>query len=410
MPIQSSRIQHYLDTFAQFSPPDQEGMNRLTLTQWDKQARDYLQDQMTRLGMECHIDPMGNMLGILGKDLTGPPLAIGSHLDTVAQGGRFDGILGVVAGLEIIEALLEDQASLSKPLALINFTNEEGNRFAPDMMGSAYWVGKLELEELYACQDSQGILLGDALEAIQYKGSYPSRELIPEAFLELHIEQGPLLEAQGLDLGIVEHVQGVYWTEYTFTGAANHAGTTPPSYRQDAGLAAMHLALRAEEYAKQKAPDQRITIGQMVFSPNQINIIPGTARMSIDNRHPDLEVLQKTQDFLDQSAQELAQEYRVQCQSRPLARVSPVNFEATLIDELEVLAQTKSLKHQVMISGAGHDAQLMSHICPSAMLFVPSKGGISHNPAEFTEMEPISQAVQLMYAWILQRNQINAQP
>ncbi len=410
MPIQSARIQHYLDTFAQFSPADQAGMNRLTLTTWDKQARDYLREQMTRLGMECHIDPLGNMIGILGKELPGAPLAIGSHLDTVAQGGRFDGILGVVAGLEIAEALLEEGHTLNKPLAIINFTNEEGNRFAPDMMGSAYWARHLELDTLYNCQDSEGVRLEDALDAIRYKGSYPSRDLVPEAFLELHIEQGPLLEAQGLDLGIVEHVQGVYWTEYTFTGAANHAGTTPPSYRQDAGLAAMRLAIQAEDYAKQKAPEQRITIGQIQFSPNQINIIPGTARMSIDNRHPDPDVLEKTQAYLDQSAQELAEVYKVKVSSQALARVSPVNFDATLIDELEVLAQEKSIKHQVMISGAGHDAQLMSHICPSAMLFVPSKGGISHNPAEFTEIEPISQALQLMFLWVLKRNQTSGQP
>ena len=403
MKINKNRVQELIEEFNQYTLHGEEGIHRLALSEDDQKARDLLKHEMHKHGLDTHIDPIGNMIGIPKHQQQTPIIAIGSHLDSVANGGKYDGVIGIVAGLIILETLKVHNFQSKKALALINFTNEEGNRFAPDMMGSAVFAGVERLESCYAsiALDNSGETVLSALEKIGYKGSFNTNSLNIEAFLELHIEQGPILEQKQIPIGIVEKVQGIYWTEYIFEGVANHAGTTPMNYRRNAGLAAAELMVKAQELALQKAHGQVITVGKLEFTPNQPNIVPSKARMIIDQRNPSPKALEGTQSQLDQMAQELAQKHGLKLASQELARFQPVAFSDKIVSLLEDSAKKSSIPYLKMLSGAGHDAQLMAHRYPAAMVFVPSKDGISHNPAEHTDLDDIVKGIELMLNTVL---------
>ncbi len=381
-------IERLIESINECTRPGLPGTNILSLTQEDKAARDLLKEEMEKRNLEVHVDVIGNMIGVRKGKQVLPAIAIGSHLDSVKSGGKFDGPIGVIAGLGVIDHLNERQIETQYPVAVINFTNEEGARFTPDMMGSYVFNGLADLEEIYASPavDNPAITVKSALEEIGYLGDLPVGAFPLKAFLELHIEQGKILEEKGLDLGIVEAVQGIFWTEYRFEGEANHAGTTPMSYRKDAGNLAFQLAAYTRELAYNIGPPQVITCGKLDLHPNLPNIVPSAATLVIDNRHPQLKVLQETQEQLDFYAQTLAAEEGLSLKITPKVRVNPLIFSSSIVTELEQAARDGGISYTKMYSGAGHDAQLVGMTYPAAMVFVPSRRGISHNPRNFLKL------------------------
>jgi N-carbamoyl-L-amino-acid hydrolase len=311
---------------------------------------------------------------------------IGSHIDSVATGGLYDGVVGVMAGLEVVEALNAADAQTRHPVAVAAFTNEEVARFAPDMMGSGAHQGALDLDAMLATRATDGsAVLGDELDRIGYSGTVPTGFFTPHAYLELHVEQGPVLEAEGVRIGAVTGVQGISWTEFTIEGQSNHAGTTPMSMRRDAGVVAARIALETRQIAAEAGPPQVATVGVFDLSPGLVNVVPEGARLTVDLRHTDEAQLAAAEARLMAAAQAAAEAEDCALSHRALARFSPVTFDPWLVAKVEAAATARQLSVRRMPSGAGHDAQMFAPNCPSAMILVPSSKGLSHNIHEHTD-------------------------
>jgi N-carbamoyl-L-amino-acid hydrolase len=351
---------------------------------------------MRDLGLGVTIDEIGNVIGTRAGLEAGAPVMTGSHIDTVRTGGRYDGNLGVLAGLEVIEVLEAAGVTTRRPLAVAFFTNEEGSRFQPDMMGSLSYVGGLALEEALDVVGIDGATVGDELVRIGYAGSLPCPGPAPAAFVELHIEQGPVLEARGVTIGAVEGVQGISWQELTILGQSNHAGTTPMAMRRDAGYAAAEIVAFLRRLANEIGGPQVATVGRLDLYPDLINVVPGKAVMTVDLRNTDAAVLADAEAALADFCAELERREGVEIESRSLARFDPVTFDPDTVMIVERTA--KALGHSVhrLPSGAGHDAQMMARVCPAAMVFTPSHEGISHNPAEHTDPDDLEAGANVL--------------
>lgn len=359
------------------------GVCRLALTAEDGRGRDRVRGWMEALGLEISIDPIGNVVAVWPGLEPGPPVMTGSHIDTVRTGGLYDGNLGVLAGLEVIETLQRAGLRPRRSLAVAFFTNEEGARFAPDMLGSLYFAGAMPLAHARAIVSIDGKALGAELDAIGYSGS--AAPMAVHAFVELHVEQGPVLEEEGISIGVVEGVQGISWTEFTVTGVSNHAGTTPLRLRHDAGWVAGSVVQHVRTLALELGGDQIATVGSLRLHPDLVNVIPNRAVFTVDLRNTDEDVLQQAEARLHGYVRGLAEQEGVHVAHRSLARFEPVRFDPALVDRVEAAARALGLSTRRMPSGAGHDAQMLARICPAAMIFVPSVRGISHNVAEHTE-------------------------
>jgi len=328
---------------------------------------------------------------------------MGSHIDTVRAGGIYDGNLGVLAGLEVVAVLDDAGITTRRPLAVGFFTNEEGSRFAPDMMGSAVHQGFLDPDEALAVRGIDGATVGDELRRIGYAGDAGTGGFRARCFLELHVEQGPVLEEEGVLIGAVEGVQGISWTEYSIKGVSNHAGTTPMRLRRDAGHLAALIAVEARAIALEMGGDQVATTGQVEFRPNLVNVIPGEALITVDLRNTDNGLLQSAErrmaDFVERNARDLG----LAVSSRVLARFDPVAFDPAMVDLVERTARELGYPVRRMPSGAGHDAQMFAPNCPTAMVFVPSAGGLSHNPAEYTAPEEIRAGAEVLLRVVLEQ-------
>ncbi|MEM9564173.1 MAG: Zn-dependent hydrolase [Actinomycetota bacterium] len=369
-----------------------EGCSRLAFTDADRDGRDLVVTWMRDLGLTVTIDGIGNVVGTWVPDGVDPglaPVMTGSHIDTVATGGRYDGNLGVLAGLEVIETLLGAGHGPGRPLAVTVFSNEEGARFPPDMMGSLVYVGGMALEEALAIEGIDGARVGAELDRIGYRGSAPVPGLTPHAFVELHIEQGPVLEREAIRIGAVESVQGISWTEVTIEGQSNHAGTTPMALRHDAGYAAALLTTRMRDLATELGPPQVATVGAIDLHPNLVNVVAARAVLTVDLRHTDDAVLTEADRRLAAELEAIAVDEGVTITTRRLARFEPVTFDPAVVDLVEGTATALGLSTRRMPSGAGHDAQMLARVCPSAMIFTPSRDGISHNPAEHTDPDDL---------------------
>jgi N-carbamoyl-L-amino-acid hydrolase len=320
----------------------------------------------------------------------------GSHIDTVRTGGRYDGNYGVLAGLEVVRALNNAKVTTRRPIAVAFFTNEEGARFQPDMLGSLVYAGGLGLNEAYAASDKDGRSVGDELRRIGYLGSARPGALRPHAFVELHIEQGPILDEEKVQIGVVESVQGISWTEYTVTGVSNHAGTTPMRLRRDAGYLAAAVNVFARKLAWEMGGHQVATVGSLSLRPNLINVVPNHATFTVDLRNTDEAKLKEAEARVAAHIAEVAKQERVEVETKVLARFEPVIFDAGLVDRVEHHAKALSLSTRRMPSGAGHDAQMMQRICPTAMIFVPSVAGLSHNVKEHTEAADLAAGAQVL--------------
>lgn len=361
-------------------------LTRLAASPADKLGRDQLVAWAKAAGLDVRIDRIGNIFALWAGagNPKAPPLMLGSHIDTVIDAGIYDGCYGVLSGLEVVETLKQAGFAPRQTVVVAAFTNEEGVRFAPDMMGSLVHAGGLAAEEALAVTGTDGSRLGDELARIGYAGSEAPGFPGPRAYIELHIEQGPVLEREGLTIGAVENLQGISWQRITIAGVANHAGTTPMALRHDAGYAAARVIAFLHERAAASTSGTVATVGTVAFEPNAINVIPARATFTVDLRDPDEERLAAEEQGLAGYLEKIAKEQAVTISTKRLARFAPVAFDQALVAHIEAAADGRGLKHRRMTSGAGHDAQMIARIAPAAMIFVPSRGGISHNPAEFT--------------------------
>ena len=382
--INSRRLHERINALAEISPIDGGGNCRLALTDEDKDGRDLVVAWMRELDLEVTIDAIGNIIGTWNVG-SGQAVMSGSHIDTVRTGGRFDGCYGVLAALEVIETCKNANVLPPRPLAVGIFTDEEGARFAPDMLGSLVYVGGMSTEQALDVVAIDGAKLGDELVRIGYAGPAPCPGVVPHAFVELHIEQGPMLEANRVRIGAVTSVQGISWQEVIVLGQSNHAGTTPMSLRHDPAYVAAEITVFLRNLAKDLGGDQVCTVGKIDLHPNLTNVVPARATLTLDVRNTDEKILQiaesKIKDFLAQ----IAVSEGVEIKTRQLARFEPVIFDDRVIDLVESIAKEQNNSVQRMPSGAGHDAQMLARVCPAGMIFVPSVKGISHNAAEFTD-------------------------
>ncbi|UHC17496.1 Zn-dependent hydrolase [Methylobacterium currus] len=383
--IDAARFLGRLAALAEIGRDGQGRRTRLAASDADRAGRDLVTGWMREAGLDVRVDRIGNLIGLWDPSGTGSgPVMMGSHIDTVIDAGAYDGCTGVLAGLAVIEALRAAGDVPTRPLALAAFTNEEGVRYAPDMLGSLVYAGGLSVEAALATVGTDGTVLGEELARIGYAGSEAPGTLRPHAYLELHVEQGPVLEREGVAIGAVEDLQGISWQEVTIEGAANHAGTTPMDLRRDAGVAAALLVAWLRERAGAGNGRSVATVGRLRLEPDAINVIPARAILTIDLRDPDAGRLAAFEADLRQRLDGLARRENVTVTVRRLARFDPVTFDSGIVRRIEAAARARGLSVRRMTSGAGHDAQMMARLCPAAMIFVPSIGGISHSPAERT--------------------------
>lgn len=385
-------------------PNGERGNARLALTDADREGRDLVVSWMRDLGMAVQVDRIGNVIAVHpGTDPDAAPVMMGSHIDTVRTGGWFDGNLGVLGGLEVVETLLDAGLATRRPLAVGIFTNEEGARFAPDMLGSLVYVGGMPLEEALDVRAADdGARLGDELERIGYSGPVPCpNPHSPHAFVELHIEQGPVLEDEDVTIGVVTGVQGISWTELTISGQSAHAGTTPMRLRRDPGLVAAEIAVGVRRIAESMGASQVATVGRLEFRPNLVNVVPASVVMTVDLRNTDEMLLQEAERQFAALCDTTAAAEGVQIERRTLARFEPVEFDGEMIDRVERHARLLGHSTMRMPSGAGHDAQMLARVCPTSMVFVQSVNGLSHNIAEYTRPEHIQAGGDVLLQTVL---------
>lgn len=363
---------------------DGGGCNRLALTDADRDGRDVVVGWMRDLGLDVRVDAIGNVIGTWQVG-GGAAVMTGSHIDTVRTGGKYDGNYGVIAGLEVIETCQEAGITPARPLQVAFFTDEEGSRFAPDMLGSLVYAGGMTVEAAHDVVGIDGKRLGDELARIGYVGSLPCPGATPHAFVEVHIEQGPLLEVNGVQIGAVTGVQGISWQELTIHGQSNHAGTTPMHLRKDPAYVAAEITVFLRILAKRYGGNQVCTVGKIDLQPNLTNVVANTAIMTLDVRNTDEAVLQRAEREISEFCHELGEREKVTINRRSLARFEPVTFDERIVAMVESAARARGSSVQRMPSGAGHDAQMIARMAPTAMIFVPSHKGLSHNVAEHTD-------------------------
>ena len=364
---------------------------RLAASDAEKEGRDFVVKQMREAGLDVVVDRIGNIFGIwqTEENRKEAPLMIGSHIDTVINAGQYDGCYGVLTGIEIVRTLKEQKAALKRPLVVGAFTNEEGVRYQPDMMGSLVYAGDLSLDEALDSVGTDGTILRDELTRIGYGGTVDPGFIKPYAFIELHIEQGPIMDAKGISIGAVENLQGISWQRISIEGAANHAGTTPTDMRIDAGLAASKVNVFMRERCLASSGKTVCTVGTMALEPNAVNVIPSKAVFTVDVRNPNEEKLKEEEMALAAYLKKLEETDHVKIHTERLVRFEPGEFDNGICKITEKMAEKSGLSHCRMTSGAGQDAQMMARICPTAMIFVPSVKGISHNPKEYTRDEDL---------------------
>jgi N-carbamoyl-L-amino-acid hydrolase len=399
--IDLDRLLGRLEAFNRIGALPGGGNCRLALSEEDRAGRDLLVRWMRELGLTVTIDAIGNIFGLRGGRENLPPVMFGSHIDTVGTGGRYDGLYGVLAGLEACQALDDAGRATRRPLSLVAFTNEEGSRFAPYAMGSLVYVGGLALEDAYAVRGIDGTTVGEELRRIGYAGDARPGFLKPHAYLELHIEQGPVLENEGRAVGAVEGITGLSWMEVSITGRAAHAGTTPMDLRRDAGYAAGEIAVFVRRLAREMGGQQKGTVGRIELYPNLVNVVAERAVVTVDLRNIENEPLKQAErqlaDFLDR----LAAQQQVAIATRNLARFDPVAFPSEMVSLVETTAQELGFSCRRLPSGAGHDAQMMARLCPASMIFVPSAGGLSHNVREHTAPEHLHAGASVLLNAVL---------
>ena len=385
--INSERLWDTLMTMAKIGPGIAGGNNRQTVTSEDGEARKLLQNWSEDAGLTMKVDELGSMFFKReGTDKNALPVVIGSHLDTQPTGGKYDGVLGVLAGLEIVRTLNDLNIQTKHPILVVNWTNEEGSRFPPAMMASAGYAGIYDVKTLLSAKDAEGNIFENELDKIGWKGSEPVGAQKFHCYYELHIEQGPILETEGIDIGIVTHGQGLKWLEFKLSGKEQHTGTTPMNVRKDTSLAMSEIILAVNNIANENQPNALGSVGHIEVSPNSRNVIAGETLFTVDIRSPDINKLNKMEKELETAAYEICRNYNIEINIEQIGGFDPVEFNKECLDHLRTNAKKFGYSYKDIVSGAGHDACWINTVAPSAMIMCPCVDGLSHNEAE--EIKP----------------------
>lgn len=400
--IDPERLWSTIMETAEFGRTRKGGIRRLTLGPEDRRVRDWFRTACEAAGCTVKIDELGTMYAIRpGRNMSLPPIGCGSHLDTQPTGGKFDGVLGTLAGLEFIRALDDAGIETEAPIAVVNWTNEEGSRFAPAMMASAAYVGDFDPADILARRDAAGVTVAEALDEIGYRGPEKSGSVPLGAFVELHIEQGPILEAEGTTIGVVERGQGMIWYDGRIAGFESHAGTTPMPLRRDALCALSETVLAAERIAHAHAPSAVATVGEAAIANPSRNVIPGEITFTLEVRDPQSKTLDALDAEIRAAVAEIAERRRVEIGLDSIWRKEPVVFTPEIVEAVESTAKALGHPHRRMISGAGHDACNLAKSIPTAMIFVPCKDGISHNEIEDATPEDCAAGANVLLHTVL---------
>jgi N-carbamoyl-L-amino-acid hydrolase len=381
--IDSERLWGTIHETARFGATPKGGVRRLTLGPEDKQVRDWFRAACEAAGCEVHVDALGTMFALRpGRDMEKPALGIGSHLDTQPTGGKYDGVLGTLAALEVVRTLNAAGVETEIPLCVVNWTNEEGSRFAPAMMASGTYAGDFTTADILARKDADGVTVAQALEAIGYRGAEAVGARRLGGFVELHIEQGPILEAEGKTIGVVHNGQGIIWYDGRLTGFASHAGTTPMPLRRDALATFAEIVLAVERIARELGPEAVGTVGEVAIENASRNVVPGDITFTLDVRSASAATLDKFDIMQRKVFEEIAARRNVAITLDQVWRKEPTQFDAKLVDAVETAAKELGYGSRRITSGAGHDACNLATVMPAAMIFVPCKDGVSHNELE----------------------------
>jgi N-carbamoyl-L-amino-acid hydrolase len=374
------------------------GVNRLALTAADGEGRALVKRWFEEAGLQVRVDRIGNCYGRRPGTRDLPPVMSGSHIDSVPTAGKFDGCLGVLGALECIRVLNERGIRTERPLEIAYFTDEEGARFGTDMLGSAVAVGRMTVEQAWGLRDRKGLSVAEELVNIGFLGDAPERLDPPHAYVECHIEQGPILRAAGYDLGVVSGVQAISWQEVTLVGKSAHAGTTPMELRRDAGLGAARLNLHMNQMALSgRYGEMRATMGGIEPMPGLVNIVPGRVRCTVDLRNPDDAMMVASERDLAEFLRQLELESGLTVEARQTARTPRIHFSPEIQAVIAGHMDRAGHRHRTIVSGAGHDAQELASLCPTAMIFVPGEhDGISHNPREYSTPEQCGRGVTML--------------
>jgi N-carbamoyl-L-amino-acid hydrolase len=402
MKINRTRLDESIQELGRIGETPRGGLTRLALTDDDKRARDRMVAWMRDAGLRVTVDRMGNVFGERAGTEARPPVMMGSHVDSVPTGGKYDGQLGVLCGLEVIRALEDHGVRTRHPVALAIFTNEEGARFQPAMIASGVMAGKIALEDAYNARDRDGVRLVDELERIGYLGPEPCVARPFRAYLELHIEQGPFLEEEGLSVGVVEGIVAISWSRLTIHGVQDHAGPTPMRIRHDALVAAAEVVTGVRRIAVELGGDVVTTVGTVHVSPNIVNAIPGRVVLSIDVRDPKNETLERARARVDAVVREACQREGVPYELEHYWQVPYTPFHPEVVATVERAAKAAGARYRRIRSGAGHDAQYMAALGPTGMIFVPSRAGRSHCEEEFTPMDDIEHGANTLLLALLE--------
>lgn len=389
--INEDRLLNRINELGEVGRNDDGQLIRLALSDEDKQGRDLLISWFEELRLKVEIDRFGNIFATWEEEHNKEekPLMLGSHIDSVIDAGKYDGSYGVLSGLETVQTLKENNIKTNRPVTIAAFTNEEGVRFPPSMLGSLVYSGDLNIDKALDTISIDGLRLGDELERIGYAGENEPGFIKPEAYIELHIEQGPVLDKEGLEIGAVHNLQGNSRREIVFTGEANHAGSTPNYLRKDPMQAVTHFMSTLYNYINKNNLDTVATLGSIQLEPNAATIIPSKATFTLDMRSPTEKGFHEAQKLVRDTLDEIKAEGKIGVQATEFAIFEPVIFDKTIVENIVAAAGELELSSKLMTSGAGHDAQMINRIAPSAMIFVPSKDGVSHNPLEYSSPEQL---------------------
>jgi allantoate deiminase len=405
MRVRKERIQKDLEAINAYNATPGKGITRFTFSKEHQAALSYVVEELRRIGVKCIFSPGGNLRGILaGSEPSGPSVMMGSHLDSVAQGGRFDGTAGVVAALEAARAIREANLAHRLPIDLVVFAEEEGGRFGWGLLGSSIWGGRMAADQLARIKDREGVSYLQALEGagIRIGDSSLLNPHSLKAMLELHIEQGRVLESRNATIGVVEAIVGIKQVIVTVEGSPDHAGTTPMNLRQDALQGAARIIAAVETIAQQDGAGGVATVGQIFCEPDQVNVIPGVVRFSVDVRHSDESRLEAMAAGVVFVAEKLSKSRNLRCRTEVKVEAEPVKMTREICDLIEKIARGKGVVPVRMASGAGHDTGIIAKICDAGMIFLPSQGGRSHCAEEFTTLEDIALGAEILLDTVLE--------
>ena len=407
MKIDGNRLWGSIMEMAKIGPGVAGGSNRQTLTDEDARGRGLFREWCEAAGMPVSVDKMGNMFARReGADPDAMPVYAGSHLDTQPTGGKFDGVLGVLGALEIVRSLNDMNVRTRRPIVVTNWTNEEGTRFAPAMLASGVFAGVHDQDWAYDRTDAEGNTFGAELERIGWKGSEETGQRKLHAFFELHIEQGPILEAEGKEIGVVTHGQGLSWTEVTIVGKDSHTGSTPMPMRRNAGLGMARVLQRVDEIAWAHAPDAVGAAGHVEVFPNSRNVIPGKAVFTIDFRSPDIDVIADMERRLRTEGAEICDDLGLDATFEKVGGFDPVKFDENCVSAVRKAAERLGHSHRDIVSGAGHDACWINRVAPTAMIMCPCAGGLSHNEAESISVEWATAGANVLFHAVVETAEI----